>query len=107
MTPLHYAAYSNFSAVISLLISRGGDPNARDLLGRTPLHHAAEQHSTAAAYALILAGASLDTQDVYKRTPLIIAATKGNLEIVEIFENFYIQRLKRVSMADKSHAFMR
>eukprot|EP00117_Sycon_ciliatum_P016156 scpid109869/ scgid6095/ len=40
-TPLHHAAATRFtSRSVELLLSRGGDPNARDERQKTPLHHA-------------------------------------------------------------------
>ena len=54
--PIHFAAYSGCVELIELLLAKGADPEARDLLGRTPRHHARERDHTEALTALTRTG---------------------------------------------------
>ncbi len=46
-TPLHLAAEWQLTAVVSFIIEKGGDPNARNANGETPLFNAVKADSTA------------------------------------------------------------
>lgn len=56
-TPLHHATGRNHRAAVSLLLSHGADPNARDHRGLTPLAVAAQQEDHTIATLLREAGA--------------------------------------------------
>ncbi len=73
-TPLHYAAIENNPELISFLIDKGADPEAKDAEQHTPLHLAVIDNRTNAAAALIRSGAKLETCDDYQRTALILCA---------------------------------
>lgn len=71
---LHEIAGSlKHTAVLTLLLAHGADPNARDQNGDTPLHCAAAQGHTEAATQLLAAGADIDARDPDGRTPLFLA----------------------------------
>jgi ankyrin repeat protein len=52
-TPLHWAAKRNVYQVISLIVSKGANVNAKDNTGRTPLHVAAAYNNLEAVEALV------------------------------------------------------
>ena len=52
-TPLHWAAKRNVYQVISLIVSKGANVNAKDHTGRTPLHVAAAYNNLEAVEALV------------------------------------------------------
>jgi ankyrin repeat protein len=72
LTPLHLAALRGSAEEVERLLSRGADPNARDVLGRTPLHYAAARNRKAVAELLLSRGADPNTKD--GETPLDLAA---------------------------------
>jgi hypothetical protein len=57
-TALHFAAFANKSAAITLLAAKGADLNIMDVEGCTPLHLANDDGNVEAARALLEAGAS-------------------------------------------------
>ena len=69
-TPLHEAALHDDPAVITRLIERGADPDARNWSRKTPLHIAVSSGHLAAAAALIEAGADVNARDQDDWTPL-------------------------------------
>lgn len=80
---LHPAAEVKGAAMTELLLSAGGDPDARDSRGYTPLHTAAEHDAAEVVRLLAKAGADLSarTPDRFL-TPLHLAAWLGNTEAV-------------------------
>ncbi|GKT91873.1 ankyrin repeat protein [Colletotrichum tofieldiae] len=75
-TPLHYLAkhYTNWRAdipgLVSLLIEKGADIEAKDEDGQTPLFHACRFRNDAVARLLIEKGADIEVKDKNGRTPL-------------------------------------
>eukprot|EP00117_Sycon_ciliatum_P030883 scpid91524/ scgid6095/ len=60
-TPLHHAAATRFtSRSVELLLSRGGDPNARDKNGEKPLQAAAKSGNLKNCIILVRLGADVD-----------------------------------------------
>jgi len=72
LTPLHLAALRGDAEEAERLLSRGADPNARDVFGRTPLHYAAARNHKAVAELLLKHGADPNAED--GETPLDLAA---------------------------------
>ena len=84
-TPLHWAAFKNETACISLLLKYRADPNARaHPSGWTPLHDAAYSNGRDAIALLIDAGAIVDARASSGATPLCFAAQEDAAEAVEL-----------------------
>jgi ankyrin repeat protein len=79
--PLHVAAAEGHTELISLLLDRGADINARDHSGYTPLHWAVMVRRLAAAKLLIDQGADLEADDNDGRTALFWARETNNSEL--------------------------
>lgn len=79
MTPLHEAALTGNTEIMSLLLAKGADTNARDVYMDTPLHFVAfaPTNSAEAAWILVRNGADVNVQDVFGETPLHWAAFAG------------------------------
>jgi len=74
-TPLHWAAFKNERACVSLLLDYDADPNARaHPSGWTPLHDAAYSNSSESVELLIDKGAHVDARANSGATPLCFAA---------------------------------
>ncbi|KAL4802456.1 ankyrin repeat-containing domain protein [Aspergillus unguis] len=67
---IHLAAHFNLDLLISQLISKGYDPNVRDINGATPLSLAVQRGHVNAVQALLKARVSLNTVDNSGRSPL-------------------------------------
>jgi len=80
--PLHLAADCGNKDMLTLLLDRGADVNARDKCGRQPIHLAARVSSPEAADLLIRKGAQIDAQDINGMRPLHWAAVCGNMKII-------------------------
>jgi hypothetical protein len=83
---LNYAALSNRSAVIALLLSRGADVNKANRTGFTPVHHAVEASAHLALQRLIGAGADLSLKNAAGRTALDLARLRGDAEATRLLE---------------------
>lgn len=86
---LTFAAYGGQSEVTRLLLARGADAAAGDLLNLTPLHRAAFRGHTDVARQLLDAGAvidaaSVDCSGISGRTPLMQAAVHGHIDTVRL-----------------------
>lgn len=79
--PLHWAAYHGQVAAIELLVSKGGDLEARDYLGYTPLHLAALRSQFSATLTLLAMGANINACNGERYTPLLCAASNGNTSV--------------------------
>jgi ankyrin repeat protein len=84
-TPLHWAAFKNETACVSLLLKYHADPNARaQPSGWTPLHDAAYSNGRDAIALLIDAGAAVDARANSGATPLCFAAQEDAAEAAEL-----------------------
>ena len=84
-TPLHWAAFKNETACISLLLKYRANPNARaHPSGWTPLHDAAYSNGRDAIALLVDAGAVVDARASSGATPLCFAAQEDAAEAVEL-----------------------
>jgi ankyrin repeat protein len=81
-TPLMYAALYADAALVSDMLQRGGDPNARSHVGSTALMWALE--NPASVLALLERGADVNVTSDFGRTPLLVAAQLAPLESVSL-----------------------
>ena len=78
------AAMAGDRTEIDRLVSKGADPNARDVGGCTPLHYAAWNNPVAeVAAALFEAGADPESRDGHGSKPLDYAVTAANETFIE------------------------
>lgn len=73
-TLLHLACFLHYSDLVSFLIIRGIDTDARDRNGCTALHFAALSGSKECARLLLLAGADVEIVNVLGKTPVEVAS---------------------------------
>lgn len=73
-TLLHLACFLDYPDLVSFLIIRGIDMDARDRNGSTALHFAALSGSKACARLLLIAGADREIVNVLGKTPAEVAA---------------------------------
>ena len=82
-TLLHRAALHRRIEMVEFLLEQGC-PQQEDLEGNSPLHCAALGGDADVARALIRAGADLEAANHELDRPLHLAASVGNLEVVEV-----------------------
>lgn len=82
-TPLMRAAFNQHKEVLAFLLSKGANPDLKDVGGATALHIAARRGNTEAITALLQAGAEPNVQDKEGWSPLMRAAIEGNSEGVK------------------------
>jgi len=86
-TALHWAASCGHTDIVKFLLSKGSDPNLRNIAGATPLHLAARKAYVGVMAALIHSKCDLNVKNFLEdgeETPLHIAIQKGNLEAIEM-----------------------
>jgi ankyrin repeat protein len=83
-SPLHCAAQQGHAEIAELLIAKGANPNATDMMGETPLHEAVLGGHKDVVVVLLAGGADVDAENRMRRTPLHFAARDGYLDVVEI-----------------------
>ena len=88
-TPLIWAVRADDSAILSLLLQRGADPNAANAKLQTALHYVCAEQKTPAMLEILLAAgaepndAKLNTDNLGGWTLLHAGAHLGNLEVVD------------------------
>ena len=82
--PLHFAAQNGHLNVVSLLLKRGANVNAKNRDSSAPLHLAAFEGHAEIASTLLAEGADADPPDNLGTTPLHWAASRNNLDVVNI-----------------------
>lgn len=83
-TPLHFAAYENYTRIARMLVSHGAGVNSRDENGLTPLHLAAFENRAEAALFLLSSGADANMPDIDGLRPLHLAAYRDSLETARV-----------------------
>ena len=68
---------------VQLLLARGANPRGADREGNTPLHHAARSVDATVARYLCTAGAQCDVLNQDGYCPLALAASLGNISVME------------------------
>lgn len=84
--PLGYAAFFGSIEAVTLLLSKGANPNtvSRNALGVAPLHSALAGGQTAIALLLLNSGAQVNLPNAEGWTPLHYAADIGDAEIASL-----------------------
>jgi serine/threonine-protein phosphatase 6 regulatory ankyrin repeat subunit B len=87
-TPLVVAADHGHAGVVSLLLERGADVNASDIIGYTALQYTAEQGHEEVVSILLSRGADFSGQSLSGFTALICASFHGHLGVVlQLFQH--------------------
>ena len=87
IAPLHSALAIKRADLVTLLLARGANPNARAETGLTPLHSAAQGGDTELARLLVDHGADVNARDDRGRSPRDLAAEHGQEAIVRLLTN--------------------
>lgn len=100
---LHCAASQGLSGMIQPLLASKNIPcDMADCFGRTALHWAADQGHLDVVHSLLKAGACIDLQSKKKATPLMLAALRGNEEIVRFLLGAGADKTNRTSYPNDS-----
>lgn len=83
-TPLMYAAFCNFDAVVRVFIANNANVNLIDNEGNSALHFAAIRGGIESAKELIDSGINLELKNEKHFTALDLAVMKGNTEMVKL-----------------------
>lgn len=85
-TPLHEACH--FPEIVSVLLTAGLDPNAKNLRGETALHLLVVANGTSLAYfdaiKQLVAVTDINAHNIHGETPLYLAVASGNIETVNL-----------------------
>ncbi|KAJ6500161.1 hypothetical protein C8R47DRAFT_1110707 [Mycena vitilis] len=83
-TLLHLASFLGFDTLVSFLVNRGADLDARDRNGYTALHYAAVASSSACAVALLRGGADLEVVNARGQTPQEVAVSEDFFDVAAL-----------------------
>ena len=83
-TPMHVAALTGHSSILSLLIENGADLEGRGRNSMAPLHRASTSGKVEAGETLLDYGADINARDDGDWTPLFPAAINGHVEFVRM-----------------------
>jgi hypothetical protein len=78
---LHEEVLKDHKDVVTSILTKGGDPNAKDNNGVTPLHLAAAKGYKDMALLLLNKGGDVNAETSFGSTPLDMAMAIGNEEI--------------------------
>ena len=86
-------AMKSIIAIAEMLISKGADPNAKDVSGATPLHWAAQRNRVSIAELLISRGADINAKTkgilfMMRQTPLDIALAEEHKEMIDLLRRY-------------------
>ncbi|OQS05483.1 ankyrin repeat domain protein-like [Thraustotheca clavata] len=84
VTSLFVTAQDDHKAIVSVLISTGGNVNLGNNDGATPLHISAFMGHKGIVSMLIVAGANVNQATIDGETPLFNAAYSGNRNIISV-----------------------
>jgi len=91
-TLLHYAANRGYLDIVTLLLKKGADINARNDDGRTPLHEAMSYRRYEVARFLIVKGANTSLKNKDGETPLIAVVYMDDKKLAAELVNFFIEK---------------
>lgn len=91
-TLLHYAANRGYLDIVTLLLKKGADINARDKDGRTPLHEAMAYRRYDVARFLVENGADMTLKNKNGETPLISIVFMDNRKLAVDLVRFFIEK---------------
>lgn len=83
-TPLSYASTVGLETVVTRLLEKGADVDAKTWSGQTALHLAVKNGHAAVARLLLDRGAEVDSVDLRGRTPLYWAATWNHVALIKL-----------------------
>ena len=98
-TPLHWASGQGNLQILSALLKKGADVNARDNNLWTPLHEAVSNSDLKTASFLLKQGADVNAQDSNLWTPLHEAVSNNDLKIA----SFLLEQRADVNKKDKNY----
>ncbi|WP_375316490.1 ankyrin repeat domain-containing protein [Wolbachia endosymbiont (group A) of Colletes cunicularius] len=83
-TPLHYAVWKGYDAIVNVLLQNKADPNAVINNGITPLHYAAKFSHLKSVKALLSNGAVYNVVSDSGKTPLDLTVDKSIARLFEL-----------------------
>ncbi len=86
-TPLHRALYLDESEIVTLLLDKKADPNAKDNDGATPLQVAIERTGAKWLELLLTHGADINGKGTSGWTPLHMAVFTGGIPLAKLLLN--------------------
>ncbi len=85
-TPVHTAANYERAQCLRMLLEAGGDPNFRDIDGRSPMHLAAFRGAVDCVKYLLAHGAKINLLNKTGKSPRLLAKARGNHVILKLLD---------------------
>ena len=82
--PLHYLVHAGADSCLKVVLSKGANPNKKDLLGEAPVYTAIMADRIACLKTLLDHKADVNTQNSEPITPLYYAASIGNAQALNL-----------------------